>query len=326
VITVFDNYDDEFDDDFGDDDDEEEFEEKVDDLQDELEDLESDEEDLVESINDRRMEAHEAIREARDELKEKIQGVAEVDDIRRELEDVRRMKEEMRRQLDEIRRERDDERAYRGRRLHDAPEPPQVRPVRPVRPPKAPRAAVRTIDLSPLTESLDEMMEGLGRQIDMRLRDVSGLKDLIPEIRVSTSKRRKVKRKTDIESIPPERVARVLTPLASDERLKIMDYLKTGGKTFNELENQTGKTGSSLTHHLSPLVEAGYVIKGEVRGTYYVTVEGRLAYRLAQWLTDRLEREIASRDTKSEGSNEAEGTDDDSVEIIVDEESEDDEE
>ena len=32
-------------------------------------------------------------------------------------------------------------------------------------------------------------------------------------------------------------------------------------------------------------------MKGEVRGTYYVTVEGRLAYRLAQWLTYRIEHQ-----------------------------------
>ena len=92
--------------------------------------------------------------------------------------------------------------------------------------------------------------------------------------------------------IPPEHVARFISPLGSEERLRILDYLKSGGKTFNELEQHTGRTGSSLTHHLNPLVDAGYVIKGEVRGTYYVTVEGRLAYRLAQWLTSRLEGEI----------------------------------
>jgi DNA-binding transcriptional ArsR family regulator len=70
-----------------------------------------------------------------------------------------------------------------------------------------------------------------------------------------------------------------------------LDFLKEGGRTFNDLESHTGKTGSSLTHHLTPLLDAGYVIKGEVRGTYYVTVEGRLAYRLAQWLTSKVEHQ-----------------------------------
>jgi DNA-binding transcriptional ArsR family regulator len=98
-----------------------------------------------------------------------------------------------------------------------------------------------------------------------------------------------------IESIPPERVAQIVAPLGNEERLKILDYLKAGGKSFNEIEEFTGKTGSSLTHHLNPLIDAGYVVKGEVRGTYYVTVEGRLAYRLAQWLTHRVERQRERR-------------------------------
>ncbi|MFX0045484.1 MAG: winged helix-turn-helix domain-containing protein, partial [Candidatus Hermodarchaeota archaeon] len=80
-------------------------------------------------------------------------------------------------------------------------------------------------------------------------------------------------------------------------------YLKDSGKSFNELENHTGKTGSSLTHHLNPLLEAGYVIKGEVRGTYYVTVEGRLAYRLAQWLTSKVERERSRSGNNGNGGS-----------------------
>jgi DNA-binding transcriptional ArsR family regulator len=99
-------------------------------------------------------------------------------------------------------------------------------------------------------------------------------------------------RDRDIEMIPPERVAKIISPLGSEERLRILDFLKEGGRTFNDLETHTGKTGSSLTHHLTPLLDAGYVIKGEVRGTYYVTVEGRLAYRLAQWLTSKVERQL----------------------------------
>jgi DNA-binding transcriptional ArsR family regulator len=122
------------------------------------------------------------------------------------------------------------------------------------------------------------MMDGLGDQIEMSLRSVEGLK--VPGIRVRKGRRRTKRRKgqrREIESIVPERVAKIVAPLGSEERLKLLDYLKTGGKTFNDIENYTGKTGSSLTHHLNPLIEAGYVVKGEVRGTYYVTVEGRLA-------------------------------------------------
>ena len=176
-------------------------------------------------------------------------------------------------------------------------------------------------------------MEGLGKSIEMSIKDVEGIgKSIrIPGIHVRRASRKGSKgrklRKKDIEKIPPERVAKIVAPLGSEERLKILEFLKEGGKTFNDIEIFTTKTGSSLTHHLNPLVEASYVVKGEVRGTYYLTVEGRLAYRLAQWLTHRVERQ---RDrTGNNGSNGAaeikvdfeEDTDAEEV-IIVEEEEE----
>ncbi len=204
----------------------------------------------------------------------------DIDKIRKELDEVRRMKELLREEVDEVRREK--ERLYfrRGPGHH-----PHMRDASDFhRPPEPP-----VVDLGKLTESLEDMMEGLGEQIQHSLRDLDGIdaRLYIPKVHF----RRKGHHRHFIESIPPERIARVISPLGSEERLKILDYLKDGARTFNEIEEHVGRTGSSLTHHLNPLVEAGYVIKGEARGTYYVTVEGRLAYRLAQWLTSRLESE-----------------------------------
>jgi len=192
----------------------------------------------------------------------------EFDEIKKELEEIRRLKENLKAEIEEIRRERFRQ-SDRGRRVI-------------IEPPK--------IDLSGLTKSLDEMMENIQEQIRASLRGV----DRRIETRIFREPMRR-RREAEIESIPPERVARVISPLGSEERLKILDYLnRDGGKTFNELEEYMGRVGSSLTHHLQPLIDAGYVIKGEVRGTYYITVEGRLAYRLAQWLTSRLEHETTS--------------------------------
>ena len=89
---------------------------------------------------------------------------------------------------------------------------------------------------------------------------------------------------------------------ADEINSKILEFLKTDAATFNEIEQHIGKTGSSLTHHLNPMVDAGYVIKGEVRGTYFATVQGILAYRLAKWLTSRVEKEHikAKRKAKTE--------------------------
>ena len=202
------------------------------------------------------------------------------EDLRKELEEIRRLKEELKEEISEIK----DTRArsiYRSR--------PRDRTFR-IDPP--------VIDLSGLTESIQDMMEELSDTIE----------DSVKGIRLS-KKKRKVKSKysdEDVEYIPPERVARIISPLGSEERLRILNYLKTGSKTFNELEVYTGKTGSSLTHHLNPLQNASYVIKGEVRGTYYITVEGRLAYRLAQWLTDQVEGErlkLREKDALAEGED-----------------------
>ena len=233
----------------------------------------------------------------------------DIDKIRKELEEVRKLKEELRREVDDVRREKEDVRQRREdvqrlreearRRRDEVRHAKRVRPVKPIKPPKpprAPRVARLDLDLEDLTDSLETMMDGLGQSIEMSLRSIEGIK--IPGIRVHKGRRRTKKRKEQqdiIESIPPERVAQIVAPLGNEERLKIIDYLKPGGKSFNEIEEFTGKTGSSLTHHLNPLIDAGYVVKGEVRGTYYVTVEGRLAYRLAQWLTHRVEQQRERR-------------------------------
>jgi len=247
----------------------------------------------------------------------------DIDNIRKELEEVRRLKEELRREVEATRREREDQRLQKDevrkrREEAYARRAKRVKPLKPPRPPRPARIASVDLDLEGLTESLETMMDGLGHQIEMSLKDIDGLK--VPGIRIRDGFRRTSRRKDqrrEIEAITPERVATIVAPLGSEERLKILDYLKTGGKSFNDIENYTGKTGSSLTHHLNPLIDAGYVVKGEVRGTYYVTVEGRLAYRLAQWLTHRVEkqRERIGNNTESEVDVEFDDTDRETDEI-----------
>ena len=160
----------------------------------------------------------------------------------------------------------------------------------------------------------------------MSLKGVEGIGTNIrvPGVRIHRAGRkgRKV-RKSDIENIPPERVAKIVAPLGSEERLRILEFLKEGGKSFNEIEISSEKTGSSLTHHLNPLVEASYVVKGEVRGTYYLTVEGRLAYRLAQWLTHRVESQrMRAGNNGSNGEVPVDFEEEDESVVIVEDEEE----
>jgi len=217
---------------------------------------------------------------------EESQGV---DEIRKELEEVRNLKEALKKEIEGIREREADRPKRRTHRSHSGPMHPRDIP----KPPK-----LVPFDLRPLTESLSDMMEGLGEKIEESLSGIEGIEAhvRVPKVHVRRSRRdrsssRSRRRDREIEKISPGRVARIISPLGSEERLKILDFLKEGGKSFNDMEAYTGKTGSSLTHHLTPLLDSGYVIKGEVRGTYYVTVEGRLAYRLAQWLTNQVERE-----------------------------------
>ena len=225
-----------------------------------------------------------------------------IDEIRKELEEVRKLKETLKKEIEGIRERETDRPRRRTHRSHRGPMRPRDIP----RPPKP-----TPFDLRPLTESLSDMMEGLGEKIEESLSGIEGIEAHIrvPKVhlrraRKGRSSRRGKRRDREIEKIPPGRVARIISPLGSEERLKILDFLKEGGKSFNDIETYTGKTGSSLTHHLTPLLDAGYVIKGEVRGTYYVTVEGRLSYRLAQWLTNQVERERVK--TGNNGDSEVE--------------------
>jgi DNA-binding transcriptional ArsR family regulator len=229
----------------------------------------------------------------------------ELRDLKKELEEVRQLKENLKAEIADLRR--------------DSPPP---RPPRPPRPGRTVHIEAPVIDLSGLTDSLETLMEDIGEQIEDSLGNLHEAKERIREKRIFRARRRDRPRTRDsqVEAIPPERVARFIGPLGSEERLRILNYLKSGGKTFNELEQHTGRTGSSLTHHLNPLVNAGYVIKGEVRGTYYVTVEGRLAYRLSQWLTSRLESEMEGRRYRDEDDY-----DDDEDDDIEDDDDEDDE-
>jgi DNA-binding transcriptional ArsR family regulator len=228
----------------------------------------------------------------------------ELRDLRKELDEVRQLKENLKAEIAGLRR--------------DSP------PPRPPRPRRTVHIEAPVIDLSGLTDSLETLMEDIGEQIEDSLGNLHEAKERIREKRIFRARRRGRPRTRDseVEAIPPERVAKYIGPLGGEERLRILDYLKSGGKTFNELEQHTGRTGSSLTHHLNPLVNAGYVIKGEVRGTYYVTVEGSLAYRLSQWLTSRLESEMEGRRYRDE--DEAEYEDDDEDEDDDDEDEDDD--
>lgn len=246
-----------------------------------------------------------------------------IDEIRKELEEVRKLKEQLRSEIETIRKEERDIKERRKRIVEEervlrraSARHKTARPARPPRPsrdipepPEPPLVPRIELNLEEMTDSLEEMMEGLGEQIEDSLKGIRGIEASfrLPGVHLRRGKRKKKRRDREIEKISAERVAEVISPLGSVERLRILEFLKTDAATFNEIEQHIGKTGSSLTHHLNPLIDAGYVIKGEVRGTYYATIQGILAYRLAKWLTSRVEKErikSAKRKAKREAKRE----------------------
>jgi len=89
-----------------------------------------------------------------------------VDEIRKELEEVRKLKETLKKEIEGIREREDDRPRRRTHRSHRGPMGPRDIP----RPPKPP-----PIDLRPLTESLSDMMDGLGEKIEESLSGIEGI-------------------------------------------------------------------------------------------------------------------------------------------------------
>jgi DNA-binding HxlR family transcriptional regulator len=78
-------------------------------------------------------------------------------------------------------------------------------------------------------------------------------------------------------------VAKAMSALGEEHRLKILDALMNGGKYINELQEQLPEiTTSTLSSHLGVLEEAGLVVQEKVRGRYLITMPGRTAYKMAR--------------------------------------------
>ena len=100
----------------------------------------------------------------------------------------------------------------------------------------------------------------------------------------------------DVLKTPPSRVVDALSPLTSENRVRILLSLLKGAKTASELVKETGLEGGPLYHHLKELVLAGYV-ESPGRGRYTLTSKGCIAIRVAAALasipgmaTPRVER------------------------------------
>lgn len=83
------------------------------------------------------------------------------------------------------------------------------------------------------------------------------------------------------------KIARVLSALGSDARLRLLEMLWTGERTASELAEAAGLGAGSLYHHIRELLALGWVESPE-RTRYAITPAGRKALVLAWALSAAL--------------------------------------
>ncbi|MFX1404647.1 MAG: ArsR/SmtB family transcription factor [Promethearchaeota archaeon] len=88
--------------------------------------------------------------------------------------------------------------------------------------------------------------------------------------------------------VPPEEAERLLAPLASAERIDILYLLAEEPRYHQDLMDMSGLKPGTLPHHLKQLEEAGFVTQERVRGRYLITIPGRMALTLAEYLYNQM--------------------------------------
>lgn len=88
-----------------------------------------------------------------------------------------------------------------------------------------------------------------------------------------------------------ERAAMLMSAMASEHRLRILNELLYGGRYASEIEAVLKEISpSTISNHLKILQEAGLVVQEGDRGRYLVTLPGRIALKMATRLTRFLDR------------------------------------
>jgi len=88
-----------------------------------------------------------------------------------------------------------------------------------------------------------------------------------------------------------ERAAMLMSAMASEHRLRILNELLYGGRYASEIETVIKDLSpSTISNHLKTLQEAGLVVQEGDRGRYLITLPGRIALKMATRLTRFLDR------------------------------------
>jgi len=88
-----------------------------------------------------------------------------------------------------------------------------------------------------------------------------------------------------------ERAAGLMSAMASEHRLRILNELLYGGRYASEIETVLKEiSASTISNHLKILQEAGLIVQEGDRGRYLITLPGRIALKMATRLTRFLDR------------------------------------
>ena len=83
-----------------------------------------------------------------------------------------------------------------------------------------------------------------------------------------------------------ERAAMLMSAMASEHRLRILNELLYGGRYASEIESVLKDLSpSTISSHLKTLQEVGLVVQEGDRGRYLITLPGRIALKMATRLT-----------------------------------------
>jgi len=105
----------------------------------------------------------------------------------------------------------------------------------------------------------------------------------------------------DVESIlrcSPKRVAKLLSPFSSEQRILILKTLIKGDRSSSELSRETGLEGGQLYHHLKELALAEYIELKE-RGIYALTEKGQVALLTVLAMACTLEKRVAPEEVEA---------------------------
>ncbi|MGE5530427.1 MAG: hypothetical protein ACM3X6_14970 [Patescibacteria group bacterium] len=92
--------------------------------------------------------------------------------------------------------------------------------------------------------------------------------------------------------VPEDKIAAVMAPFASEQRIKLLKSLYLGISESGQLKDFTGLTGGQLYHHLKELALAKFLSK-QVRGEYGLSSFGYYAFSAIMILvTDLLAEDL----------------------------------